>query len=249
MQQIKVSIITIVYNGSKFIEQTIQSVLNQTYKNIEYIIIDGGSTDGTIEIIKKYENNLAYWISEPDNGIADAFNKGIKLANGELIGLINASDWYDSNCIENIVKVYQNNKNSVVYGNVVFCNDNGDVKLKGVSNIYKILFYMSIAHQGVFVPKHIYTTYGLFNINIKIAMDYELMLRYFVNNVSFIKCNEYVAYYREGGVSNKNIFKSLKEMYFAQKYNIKDKTIRFLCFIYLIYLYFLSLKSRIYVKK
>ena len=98
-----VSIVTIVYNGEKHLEQTIQSVLNQTYSNIEYIIIDGGSKDNTINIIEKYSDRLAYWISEKDNGISDAFNKGIAKSTGEIVGLINADDWYDFDAIKHVV--------------------------------------------------------------------------------------------------------------------------------------------------
>src|SRR5687768_15692501 len=94
-----VSIITIVFNGQKSIERAINSVLGQTYPNIEYIIIDGGSTDGTIDIIKKYQHKIAFWKSEPDNGIADAFNKGLSCAKGNIIGFVNADDWYNPDTI------------------------------------------------------------------------------------------------------------------------------------------------------
>src|SRR5690349_11081866 len=117
-QQPLVSIITIVYNGEKHLEQTIQSVLSQTYSNIEYIIIDGGSVDNSISIIKKYNNRLAYWISEKDSGISDAFNKGIAKARGEIIGLINADDWYETDAVEKVVALIGNH--DVAYGNVMY---------------------------------------------------------------------------------------------------------------------------------
>ena len=97
-----ISIITITYNGEKHIEQTIQSVLGQTYPNIQYIIIDGGSTDQTLSIIKKYEQKLYYWVSEKDKGISDAFNKGIAKATGEIVGIINADDWYEPAALEQV---------------------------------------------------------------------------------------------------------------------------------------------------
>src|SRR5258705_5340519 len=98
-----VSIITIVYNGEKYIEDSIRSVINQSYKNIEYIIIDGGSSDNTVSIIKKYEKQIAFWISEKDKGISDAFNKGIAKATGEIIGILNSDDWYERDTVAKAV--------------------------------------------------------------------------------------------------------------------------------------------------
>ena len=113
-----VSIITIVFNGEKHLQQTIESVLGQTYPKIEYIIIDGGSKDNSISIIEKYSSRLAYWISEPDKGISDAFNKGISKANGEIIGLINADDWYEKDAVEKIVAAIT--KHDFAYGNIAY---------------------------------------------------------------------------------------------------------------------------------
>lgn len=110
-----ISIITVVYNGEKYLEQTIQSVINQTYKNIEYIVIDGGSTDGTLDIIKKYEEHISYWVSESDKGLYDAMNKGIGVAKGELIGMINSDDWYELEAVEIMAEAYKNNPTKVYF--------------------------------------------------------------------------------------------------------------------------------------
>ncbi len=99
-----ISIITIVFNGEKYLDQTIRSVLDQNYPSVQYIIIDGGSTDNSINIIKKYEKDLYFWISEKDNGISDAFNKGIARATGDIIGIINADDWYEHNTFERVAQ-------------------------------------------------------------------------------------------------------------------------------------------------
>src|SRR5688572_26851104 len=115
-EQPLVSIITIVFNGEKHLQQTIESVLGQTYSNIEYIIVDGGSKDNSVSIIEKYSTQLAYWISEPDKGISDAFNKGISKANGEMIGLINADDWYEKDTVQKVMALRGNC--DVVYGNL-----------------------------------------------------------------------------------------------------------------------------------
>ena len=111
-----ISIITVSYNAVKTIEDTILSVINQTYPNIEYIIIDGGSTDGTLDIIKKYQDKITYWVSEPDKGIYDAMNKGIAKANGELIGIINADDWYELDAVQNVVLEFNNTRPAIYHG-------------------------------------------------------------------------------------------------------------------------------------
>ena len=112
-----VTIITIVKNGEKYIENAIKSVINQTYENIEYIIIDGRSTDRTLDIIATYNESIDYWISEKDSGISDAFNKGINLANGELIGIVNSDDWLETNAVETIVN-HLDEKHSIYCGNL-----------------------------------------------------------------------------------------------------------------------------------
>lgn len=121
-----VSIITPSYNQAKYLEQTIQSVLTQDYKNIEYILIDGGSNDGSIEIIKKYQHKFAYWVSEKDNGQADAINKGFTKAKGDIIAWLNSDDYYLPNTIENVVKVFEENPDVVlIYGNMLAVDENG----------------------------------------------------------------------------------------------------------------------------
>jgi glycosyltransferase involved in cell wall biosynthesis len=177
-----VSIVTIVYNGERHLEQTIGSVLNQSYKNIEYIIIDGGSTDNTISIIKKYESGIASWISEPDKGIADAFNKGLERANGSIIGLINADDWYEPEAVE---KAVQNiNGFDIVYGNLkLWKNGKVDFILEGDHT--HLEDEMTMNHPTVFVRKQVYDRVGLFNNDYSCAMDYEMMLRFKLNHHSF----------------------------------------------------------------
>jgi len=176
-----VSIITVVYNGEKKIEQAIQSVLGQSYKNIEYIIIDGGSKDGTMEIVKKYQDQLR-WISEKDEGISDAFNKGIKIASGEIIGIINADDWYENDAIEHVVKNFQGN--DVIYGDMrMWGNEKIEFVVKGNHEILKD--EMTVNHPTVFIAKACYDKFGLFDKSYRCAMDYDLLLRLKVNNCRF----------------------------------------------------------------
>jgi glycosyltransferase involved in cell wall biosynthesis len=198
-----ISIITVVYNGKKHLEQTIQSVLNQTYTNFEYIIIDGGSTDGTVDIIKKYENQINYWISEPDNGIYDAMNKGLAQAKGDYIGLLNSDDFYESNALEIITNEIKTTPNTdVFFGNMFILNQNLQEKqlqtYKKGENLHKIF---SIWHPTVFVKKECYKKYGNFDTNFKIAADYELLLRLKKQGCSFKYINKPITNFREGGTS------------------------------------------------
>ena len=118
-----ISIITVVRNGEVHLEEAIKSVLNQSYGNIEYVVIDGNSTDSTLDIIRKYEDRIDYWISEPDKGISDAFNKGIALCKGEWIGIINADDWYELDTFNNIIQQAKASNSSVIYGNMQVWKD------------------------------------------------------------------------------------------------------------------------------
>jgi glycosyltransferase involved in cell wall biosynthesis len=208
-----VSIITAVKNGEKYIKKTIESVISQTYKNIEYIIIDGFSTDKTLDIIKKYEDVIDYCVSEKDNGISEAFNKGIKLSNGELIGIINSDDWYEPNTVEKVVKVYKSDKNiGIIHGDLRFFKDN--VPLFVISphnNPQKIWTDMIYNHPTCFVKKDIYIKYGMYNEKYKYAMDYELLLRFYINGVKFYYINDILANMRYEGKSDKNAIKALKE--------------------------------------
>jgi glycosyltransferase involved in cell wall biosynthesis len=203
-----VSIITIVYNGEKNIENTIKSVVNQTYPNIEYIIIDGGSTDGTINIINKYRNEIHLIISEPDNGISDAFNKGLRHVSGEIVGIINADDWYDKETVE---KVVRNIKDvDIVYGDLRFWKKNKiDFVLK--ADHKHLDQEMTINHPTVFVRKKWYDQFGLFDEAYECAMDYDIMLRFKVNNCVFGYIPEVLANMRWGGISDKRWIRGCRE--------------------------------------
>lgn len=231
-----ISIITTVYNGEKYIESTILSIINQSYKNIEYIIIDGGSKDGTLDIIKKYQDKIAYWKSEPDNGIYDAFNKGIKIAKGQLIGIIGADDWLEKDAIIKIAKCYKDF--TVIYGDVRYW-DQGTKGRKTNSNHIRMREGMTVAHPTVFVPKSIYEKYGLFNQQFMIAGDYDFVLRLFVNKISFYKINEVLVNMRKGGISDKRWLKAIYE-----EKKIKDKYFNS----YANYFYFLRQFSIFFLK-
>ncbi len=194
-----VSIITIVYNGERHIEGTIQSVLEQTYPNIEYILIDGGSTDGTIDIVNRYRDKIAFVLSEKDNGISDAFNKGIKLAHGEIVGIINADDWYEKDAVASVVN--QIGDNDVTYGDLrLIKNGKTDFILKG--DHHYIEREMTINHPTVFVRKKCYDQFGMFDEQYKCAMDYDLILRLWVNGCRFKYIPQVISNMRMEGFSN-----------------------------------------------
>lgn len=197
----KVSIITVVYNGVKTIEQTIKSVLRQTYKNIEYIIIDGDSTDGTQQIIEKYVDDISYYISEKDDGLYYAMNKGIEKATGEIVGIINADDWYTADAVESMVNFFDQNDVELVYGEIHMLQENDEEKTHENEPIENIWYEMPLAHPSVFVKKDLYDKMGGFNVNYRLASDYELMLRFYTKQAKFGYIDKVIAYFRTGGLS------------------------------------------------
>lgn len=199
----RVSIITVVYNAVATIEDTIQSVINQTYSNIEYIIVDGGSTDGTLNVVNKYLEHIARFISEPDKGIADGFNKGIALATGDWIGMINADDWYAPHA----VAVMMNNgsaKDDVRCGNIMLIGKNGFEREKK-SKVSWLNFVMYIMHPTCFIRKEVYRQTGKYDVSLKIAMDFDMFLRIKYSGFKIAHIDETVAYMRMDGVSNDTV--------------------------------------------
>jgi len=225
----KISIITVVYNNKDTIKDAIESVLNQTYENIEYIIIDGASTDGTVEIIKSYGNKIDKFISEKDNGIYDAMNKGIKLATGDIVGMLNSDDFYaSSDMIKKMVKEFKEKKVDSVYGDLVYVNAENTDKIVRYwkSKPFKEGLFKKgwhPAHPTFFIKKEIYDKYGVFNLDFKIAADYELMLRFLGKyKISSSYIPEIFVKMRTGGESNqsiKNIIIANIESYKAWKLN------------------------------
>lgn len=214
-ENLLISIITVCYNSISTIEKTILSVINQSYQNIEYIVIDGGSTDGTVDIIKKYEKYITYWVSESDKGIYDAINKGILIAKGDVIGLINADDWYESDAISKCMVFYKEQDIDVLYGNMRFIRFNGrkDIIIPS-TNLKKLKSEMIICHPASFITKNAYNKWGLYNDTYKIAGDYELIVRMYLKGAKFKKINVLISNFTEGGISSnftlKNFFENKK---------------------------------------
>lgn len=202
MNQLKVSVITVCYNSIATIEQTIISVKNQTYKNLEHIIIDGGSEDGTLDIIRKYEDDIAYWISEPDVGIYDAMNKGIMHATGDIIAILNSDDWYEADALENVSRYFEKESQEIVVGKVNHVI-NGRIFSPQMTfeSIEDIHLRMIFQHPGMFVKKIVYEKVGLFNLEYSIAADYEWTLRAHNAGMKFECIPEVLTNFRMNGVS------------------------------------------------
>lgn len=204
-----ISIITVVYNAVSTIEETILSVINQDYDNIEYIIIDGGSTDGTLDIIRKYEEKIDYWTSEKDYGLYHAMNKGIERASGDIIGMINADDYYYEGALSKVARSFQNKTldRHIFFGDMM----HGDVLVQGwrQNAIRRSAFG---THPSMFVPKVVYDTIGSYKLQYKILSDYDFMYRAFnVHNILPLYLNERIAFFRPGGLSSYNIFRAYTE--------------------------------------
>lgn len=220
----KVSIITVSLNSANIIEDCIESVVNQSYKNIEYIIIDGGSTDGTLDIIKKYENKISFWISKKDHGIYDAMNKGINLATGEIIGIINSDDIYaDDFVIENIVEFITKKNVDTCYGNLIYIdrkNTNRIIRLWRSGKYSKTKFKRGWMppHPTFFVKNHIYKRYGSFNLKFPIIADYELMLRFlYKHNISTVYIPKVLVKMRTGGETRLSIINVINNSIFCYR--------------------------------
>jgi glycosyltransferase involved in cell wall biosynthesis len=195
-----ITIITVVYNGEIYLEETIQSVINQTYPNIEYIIIDGGSTDETLDIIKKYEDKIDYWISEKDKGIYDAMNKGLKLATGNFIAILNADDYYEDFAVEDSVKLLLKTKADYSIANVKYTN--GDVIKPIIPLENQIYQEMPYPHVSVFIAKYVYDDIGYFDIDFKIAGDHDMAVRIILKGYKYCYLNKVIAILEAGGVSS-----------------------------------------------
>lgn len=215
----RISIITVVYNGEKTIEKTIQSVLAQTYPNIEYIIIDGKSSDGTMDIVFKYADKISTLVSEKDHGIYDAMNKGISLAKGDIIGLLNADDFYEPDAIENIVSYYMPGYNAY-YGAIRNIEENSVSFVSNTTdNLEKLSRGMVVNHPAMFVNKEVYEKLGSFNTSYKIVADWDFTLRCYLSGVRFIKIDKVLTNFRIDGVSGAITTKYLKEMSQVRKEN------------------------------
>ena len=225
----KITIITVCYNRKATIENAILSVLNQNYCNIEYIIVDGNSTDGTKEIIESYRDKINQFISEPDKGMYDAINKGLKIATGDIVGLMHSDDeFYDKNVIDRIVSRFNSDSTiEGVYGDGVYVSNDKEERLirdriGGVFSLKKIKKGWLPLHPTVYLKKSVIEKNGLYSLDFKIASDTEFLLRYLYKyeiNMSYI--NSYIVKMRMGGISTnlKYALEVLNEDYKIYKFH------------------------------
>ena len=209
---LKVSIITVCYNSAETIEDTIQSVVNQDYKNIEYIIIDGKSKDNTLKIIEKYKSKVAKLLSEKDEGLYFAINKGIKLATGDIIGILHADDIYtNTEVLSKVINKFSDLKLDTVYGDLEYVQRNNTLKVLRYwkSGEFRKDYFLKgwmPPHPTFFVRKSCYDIYGNYNTTLKSAADYELMLRLlYKHNCSSCYIAEVLVKMRTGGKSNETL--------------------------------------------
>ncbi len=235
-ESLLVSVITVVYNGEKYLQQTIDSVFSQTYKNIEYIVIDGGSIDNTLNIIQQNEDKIYKWVSEPDEGLYDAMNKGIEMATGGLIGIINSDDWYETNAVEIVVKEYLKNTTKRI-----FHADRYDVYPNGEKRVFAFnpsvikfkYFAMTYNHPSMFVSSKVYEDYN-YDTKLKVYSDYQFTLTSFLKNKDqFVYINKAIVNFRLGGLSGQiSLLKFLKEGFRARRnagMNLVQSTIAIGC--------------------
>ncbi len=224
----KISIITVCYNSGKTIEDTFKSVQSQSYKDIEYIVIDGGSKDNTLELINQYKEIIDYSVSEKDNGLYDAMNKGIEKATGDVIGFLNSDDLFcDDMAVEKVMNVFnENSKIDSVYADIYYVDQNNTDKIvrkwiTGKQRTFKKGWHT--AHPTLYIKKKVYNQYGGFNLKFKLSSDFEIMLRFIEKyKISTIYLPEPLLKMRLGGETNKsveNIFRQNKECIKAFKDN------------------------------
>ena len=208
-----VTIITVVFNGEQHIEKTIQSIIYQNYSNIEYIIVDGSSSDGTVDIIKKYDDYISFWKSEQDSGIYDAMNKGLSLAHGDWLNFMNAGDQFASN--ESVANFMESSsaEKSIVFSDILLVDNNcseSEIIQKGLKEYF---FYRNICHQSIFYNLKKIKNLMHYNLKYKIAADFDLLMRiYITDSLNFSsKNNHFDIKYLDGGLSSISCHERLDE--------------------------------------
>jgi glycosyltransferase involved in cell wall biosynthesis len=213
----RISIITVCYNSASTIRDTFEAVLNQTYSDIDYVVVDGNSSDETVSIIKEYEqkfNGRMRWISEPDNGLYDAMNKGIKMSSGEIIGILNSDDCYASeNVLMQVVDTISSKNIDSCYGNLLYVKKNKPYRYWCSGSQESFKFGWMPPHPTFFVKRKIYEDFGLFRLDCGVNADYELMLRFLEKEkITTFWINELLVIMRVGGVSNSSISSRIESL-------------------------------------
>ncbi len=204
-----ISFVTVVYNDAVGLERTLLSVLQQDTDLVEHVVIDGCSNDGSLEVIKKYEKNIDTWVSERDGGIYDAMNKGLKLAKGAWICMLNAGDVLEPDVIPAIINILKSgNVNSIYFGDAYYYYPDTTVKRNVPGNSDRLLEAMSICHQAIFLPSAIHHRYGFYSLEYECASDFHFFLRLRLSNEAFIHMPFPVVTFFAGGTSDRRMLKS-----------------------------------------
>lgn len=210
----KISIITITFNSEKTLEETINSIIGQNYENLEYLIIDGGSKDGTMKIVDNYREKIAFTVSEPDKGISDAFNKGIAHATGEIIGIINSDDILLPGALAAVAEQYSPDID-VYSGNVMMWNEqtgNYYIRKPSMSFSYSST-NLRACHPGRFIARRAYEKYGVYSVEMRYRMDLDLLLRFYNGGAKFIHIDQPLTKFRVGGASSDTMAKKRNDFY------------------------------------
>ncbi len=211
----KISVITPIYNAANTVEKTILSVINQKNKSeLEYIVIDGGSTDGSVEIIKHYLDNIDIFISEKDQGVYDAMNKGISLATGDVIGIINADDWYNDDALKDVENIFFEHQNvDIVYSPIDNYFDGKYLNKFIPGDLKMLVFKFTINHPSCFVKRSLYENIGCFDLSYSVAADYDFIFRAYISGFQFYYVETPLASYSLNGMTGKplNKFKQISE--------------------------------------
>ena len=214
---LKISIITVSFNSVETIRDTIKSIISQDYENIEYILIDAGSTDGTLDIIKEYEGYINYFSSEEDDGIYDGMNKGISVASGEVVGILNSDDFYpNSYIVSNVARTFEKRNCDAVYGDLVYVKFYDTDKIvrywqSGNYSVKKIKNGWMLPHPTFFVKREMYEKYGYYNTELKSAADYEMILKLlYKQNINVFYIPMILVKMRMGGKSNASIMNRIR---------------------------------------
>lgn len=244
-----VTVITVVRNRKDTLAQTIKSIASQSYPNIEYIVIDGLSTDGTVGIIKQFDNKIDNWISEPDSGTADAFNKGLSLAKGDLVFWLASDDWIDPDYIESAIKVLLDGGVDFVFGDISIYKEGDPVRiLKGSKNYAKLLMsgYPRFTFPTMIIKRKCFQDFGLIDTSYKFFNDYELVLRFHLNGASGLYSDSLMIHKRVGGVGESLSVQSVSELLrLLKQYRLPKTKAMVNCLYYLMRGSFGSLVRRI----
>ena len=243
-----ISIVTVTFNSARTLQATLESVIAQSYANIEHVIVDGGSSDGTMELIEQYRDRLAHVTSEKDEGISDAFNKGIRAARGEIVCILNSDDCFTERAVERVVREFEASGADIVMGSIIEAYPNGERKLKK-SDPSLLEVDMTVNHGGMFVKKSVYDEHGLFRLDMKYAMDYELMLRFSRRGVRFAVVDEPLVEFSMDGNSARNWQAALKEVQRAKTLNGLNPAAAYLYYLAFVFRKkFLFFLPRVYFK-